>query len=96
MTTHIGALDQGTTSTRFIVFDRSGAVVSIAQREHEQIYPKAGWVEHDPQEIWRRSAEVITEALAKKGGYAPQNWRTWKLEISVKRRSSGSVGPVGP
>ena len=67
MTGYIGALDQGTSSTRFIVFDRSGAVVSAAQREHQQIYPKPGWVEHDPQEIWRRSTEVIREALTKKG-----------------------------
>ena len=67
MTGYIGALDQGTSSTRFIVFDRSGAVVSAAQREHQQIYPKPGWVEHDPQEIWRRSTEVIGEALTKKG-----------------------------
>src|SRR5689334_2050080 len=67
MTNYIGALDQGTTSTRFMVFDRSGAVVSAAQREHRQIYPKPGWVEHDPEEIWHRCNEVIAEALAKKG-----------------------------
>ncbi len=66
MRDYIGALDQGTTSTRFIVFDRSGRVVSLAQREHEQIYPHPGWVEHDPEEIWRRSREVIGEALASK------------------------------
>jgi glycerol kinase len=67
MTSYIGALDQGTTSTRFMVFDRSGAVVSAAQREHRQIYPQPGWVEHDPEEIWRRSVEVIHDALEKKG-----------------------------
>jgi len=67
MTSYIGALDQGTTSTRFIVFDRSGAVVSAAQREHRQIYPQPGWVEHDPEEIWGRSGEVVREALEKKG-----------------------------
>src|SRR5262245_37157890 len=65
MASYIGALDQGTTSTRFMVFDRSGAVVSAAQREHQQIYPQPGWVEHDPAEIWHRTCEVITEALAK-------------------------------
>jgi glycerol kinase len=61
----IGAIDQGTTSTRFIVFDRSGRVVSVAQKEHEQIYPKPGWVEHNPDEIWQRTREVIAEAMAK-------------------------------
>jgi glycerol kinase len=62
---YIGAIDQGTTSTRFIVFDRSGRVISIAQKEHEQIYPNPGWVEHDPEEIWQRTREVIAEAMAK-------------------------------
>src|SRR6185295_5090415 len=70
MTSYIGALDQGTTSTRFMVFDRSGAVVSASQREHQQIYPQPGWVEHDPEEIWRRSIEVIAEALRNKGLHA--------------------------
>src|SRR5581483_7931769 len=67
MTKYIGALDQGTTSTRFIVFDASGQIVSASQKEHEQIFPQPGWVEHDPEEIWRRSCEVISEALVKKG-----------------------------
>ena len=62
---YLGAIDQGTTSTRFIVFDRSGRVVSVAQKEHEQIFPQAGWVEHNPNEIWLRTQEVISEALAK-------------------------------
>ena len=60
---YIGAIDQGTTSTRFIVFDKSGRIVSVAQREHEQIYPRPGWVEHDPEEIWRRTQEVIVDAM---------------------------------
>lgn len=63
MASYLGAIDQGTTSTRFIVFDRSGRIVSTAQREHEQIYPKPGWVEHDPEEIWRRTEGVIQEAM---------------------------------
>jgi len=63
---YIGAIDQGTTSTRFIVFDRSGRVISIAQKEHQQIYPNPGWVEHNPEEIWQRTREVIAEALAKR------------------------------
>ena len=65
MADYIGAIDQGTTSTRFIVFDRSGRVISIAQKEHEQIYPNPGWVEHNPEEIWLRTREVIADAMAK-------------------------------
>ena len=63
MSNYIGAIDQGTTSTRFMVFDRSGRIVAMAQKEHEQIYPQPGWVEHDPAEIWRRTREVISEAM---------------------------------
>ena len=63
MANYVGALDQGTTSTRFIVFDRGGRIVACDQREHQQIYPKPGWVEHDPQEIWNRTQEVISGAL---------------------------------
>jgi glycerol kinase len=64
MADYIGAIDQGTTSTRFIVFDRDGRIVTSDQREHEQITPKAGWVEHDPKEVWIRTREVIGGALA--------------------------------
>ena len=67
MKDYIGAIDQGTTSSRFIVFDRTGRIVSVAQKEHEQIYPKPGWVEHDPAEIKRRVEEVIAEAMQAKG-----------------------------
>ena len=67
MATYIGAIDQGTTSSRFIVFDKTGRIVSVAQKEHEQIFPKPGWVEHDPLEIWRRVEEVVTEAMESKG-----------------------------
>jgi glycerol kinase len=63
MSQYIGAIDQGTTSTRFIIFDRTGRIVSVSQKEHEQIYPQPGWVEHDASEIWRRTGEVIGEAL---------------------------------
>jgi glycerol kinase len=63
LSSYIGAIDQGTTSTRFIVFDKSGRTVAMAQKEHEQIYPQAGWVEHDAEEIWRRTQEVIGEAM---------------------------------
>jgi glycerol kinase len=63
MTRYIGAIDQGTTSSRFIVFDRTGATIAMAQREHRQIYPRPGWVEHDPEEILRNTRAVIEEAL---------------------------------
>ncbi|HKY47287.1 MAG TPA: glycerol kinase GlpK [Acidimicrobiia bacterium] len=63
----VGALDQGTTSTRFMVFDRAGRVVSIAQEEHTQIFPKPGWVEHDPVEIIDKVHRVIGTALANAG-----------------------------
>jgi glycerol kinase len=59
----VGSLDQGTSSTRFMIFDHEGAVVGQHQREHRQIMERPGWVEHDPQEIWQRTIEVITGAL---------------------------------
>lgn len=64
MTTQlVGAIDQGTTSTRFMVFDEAGAVLAVSQREHRQIFPEPGWVEHDPVEILQATKAVITEAL---------------------------------
>ena len=63
MANYIGAIDQGTTSTRFLIFDRAGRIAASAQKEHEQIYPQPGWVEHDPEEIWLRTHEVIAEAM---------------------------------
>ena len=63
----VGAIDQGTTSTRFMVFDRAGRVVASSQREHRQIYPRPGWVEHDAMEIWRNTEAVIAAALADTG-----------------------------
>jgi glycerol kinase len=63
MADYIGAIDQGTTSTRFIVFDKAGHIVCATQLEHEQIYPQPGWVEHDAEQIWRRSQAVIAEAM---------------------------------
>ena len=61
------AIDQGTTSTRCMIFDHSGQVVSVDQMEHEQIYPQAGWVEHDAMEIWARTQDVLKAAVAKAG-----------------------------
>jgi glycerol kinase len=63
MTRFVGAIDQGTTSSRFIVFDRGGATIAVAQREHRQIYPRPGWVEHDPIEILHNTLAVIADAL---------------------------------
>ena len=63
----IAAIDQGTTSTRCIVFDQSGAVVTAHQKEHRQIYPKAGWVEHDPEEIWACTQSVIEGVVTATG-----------------------------
>ena len=65
MSRYVGAVDQGTTSSRFIVFDRWGSTVSVAQKEHDQIYPKPGWVEHDPLQILSNTIEVMGAALAR-------------------------------
>jgi len=65
MADYIVAIDQGTTSTRAIVFDHSGSIISTGQKEHEQIFPRAGWVEHDPAEIWDNTREVIGQALSR-------------------------------
>ncbi|HEX6269283.1 MAG TPA: glycerol kinase GlpK [Anaerolineales bacterium] len=63
MPQYVAAIDQGTTSTRFMIFDHGGNVVAVHQKEHRQIYPRPGWVEHDPLEIWVRTQEVIQVAL---------------------------------
>src|ERR1700754_271145 len=65
MTSYVAAIDQGTTSTRCMIFSHAGEVVSVDQKEHEQIFPQAGWVEHDPEEVWRNTREVAHGALAK-------------------------------
>ena len=65
-TMYILAIDQGTTSTRAIVFDHDGQIISTGQQEHEQIFPKSGWVEHDPMEIWRNTRRAVVEAMASK------------------------------
>ncbi|MFA9416417.1 glycerol kinase GlpK [Natrinema sp. HArc-T2] len=65
--TYVGAVDQGTTGTRFIVFDHEGQVVANAYEKHEQIYPEPGWVEHDPMEIWENTKAVISQALEQAG-----------------------------
>lgn len=66
---YVLAFDQGTTSSRAIVFDKSGSIISVAQKEFRQIFPKPGWVEHDPNEIWETQTEVACEAIDKAGAY---------------------------
>ena len=68
--TYVGAIDQGTTGTRFMVFDHAGQVVANAYEKHEQIYPEPGWVEHDPMEIWENTKTVVSRAL-REGGLDP-------------------------
>jgi glycerol kinase len=85
------ALDQGTTSSRCIVFDKQGTIVSAAQQEFTQFFPKPGWVEHDPMEIWGTQSGVMTEALAK-GGINPEDIAaigiTYQRETSDKRKGA--------
>jgi glycerol kinase len=68
MKKYIMALDQGTTSSRCILFDKAGNIASMVQREFAQIFPREGWVEHDPLTIWSTQVSVATEALLKIGG----------------------------
>jgi len=70
--TYVGAIDQGTTGTRFMIFDHGGRVVANAYEQHEQIYPEPGWVEHDPIEIWENTKAVVTAGLAEAGLDADQ------------------------
>ncbi|RME71855.1 MAG: glycerol kinase, partial [Chloroflexi bacterium] len=65
MSQYVAAIDQGTTSTRCMLFNHAGESVAVHQLEHEQIYPKPGWVEHDPMEIWERTQQVVKGALEK-------------------------------
>jgi len=67
MNQYILALDQGTTSSRAVIFDQRGTIISVAQKEFTQIFPKPGWVEHDPNEIWATQAGMAAEAVSKKG-----------------------------
>ncbi len=64
---YIASLDQGTTSSRCVIFDRDGRIVAMAQKEFRQIFPKPGFVEHDPMEIWQTQIDVFVEALQKAG-----------------------------
>jgi glycerol kinase len=72
MASYVGAIDQGTSSTRFVLFDPDGRIAGLSRREHRQIHPRAGWVEHDPFEIWLNTREVIGRALESAGAEADQ------------------------
>ena len=74
----IAAIDQGTTSTRMILFDRAGTIAAIGQKEHRQIFPQPGWVEHDASEIWSNTLTVAAEALGKAGATAAEELVTLK------------------
>jgi len=91
MADYIGAIDQGTTSTRFIVFDKDGNIVTVDQREHEQITPKAGWVEHDAKEVWTRTRFQISVASCSTHPAfgvicSCSRWSMWTIEPSWSNR----------
>ena len=89
MAKYVAAIDQGTTSTRCMVFDHSGQVVSVDQKEHEQIFPQAGWVEHSPTEIWERTQEVV-DGRAREG--RPDDRRPRRGRHHQPARDDGRVG----
>ena len=87
MTSYVAALDQGTTSTRCMIFDRSARVVGQAQQEHRQIYPHPGWVEHDPIEIWKATGRVVADAVAAAGGGGGVGGRIAAVGITNQRET---------
>ena len=87
---HVVAIDQGTTSTRAIVFDHGGQVVAVDQMEHRQIFPQPGWVEHDANEIWSTQSGVMQEALSSAGIRAGDVARAEASEPTTS--SSGGPG----
>ena len=86
---YILALDQGTTSSRAIVFDKDSRIISVAQKEFTQIFPNSGWVEHNPQEIWETQRDTAIEALRKANLTAERYCRNRHYESDAKRRLSG-------
>ncbi|SUG73323.1 glycerol kinase [Salmonella enterica subsp. enterica] len=90
---YIVALDQGTTSSRAVVMDHDANIVSVSQREFEQIYPKPGWVEHDPMEIWASQSSTLVEVLAK-ADISSDQIAAIVSPTNVKPRSSGNVKPA--
>jgi glycerol kinase len=92
--TYLLALDQGTSSSRSIVFDADGRIVAMAQREFRQIYPQPGWVEHDPEEIWQTQLATAREALARAGITAAR--RPSASPTSARPRWCGTAAPASP
>ena len=90
--TYIMALDQGTTSSRCILFDKQGNICSMAQKEFTQIYPQPGWVEHNPMEIWSSQLGVAIESMAVLG-ITDDQIEASASRTSVRRRSSGTKIP---
>ena len=95
MARFVGAIDSGTTSTRFMLFDERGAIVDYDQREHRQIFPQSGWVEHDPLEIWERTRQVIGATLASVMP-SPVSGTSWLALIRSKiGTSTAAVSALG-
>ncbi len=89
---YVGAIDQGTTSTRFLIFDRKGTIVGSAQKEHEQIYPKPGWVEHNAVEIGATRSRPWRTPLPPQG-CPPPILSASASPINARRRSFGTAAP---
>jgi glycerol kinase len=85
--TYVGAIDQGTTGTRFMIFDHGGQVIASAYEQHEQIYPEPRWVEHDAVEIWEKTKQVVTAALEREG--IDERYEQWLRAVD---RSLGWAG----
>ena len=92
MEKYIMALDQGTTSSRAILFNKQGEIVHVSQKEFTQIFPKPGWVEHDPNEIWSSILACIAGVLSEKD-IKPNKWPESVLPTSVKQRLYGIKRP---
>src|SRR6266496_3495821 len=90
---YVLAIDQGTTSTRAMLFRHNGTVAGVSQEEHEQIYPRAGWVEHDPKEIWDRTKQVTASVLAD-ANLTYENIAAVGITNQRETRSSGIATPV--
>ncbi len=87
----VAAIDQGTTSTRCLLFNPAGRMVAVAQREHRQYYPRSGWVEHDAEEIWRNVTRIVPAAL-RSAGLGPEN--IVALGIANQRETTRHLGPA--
>ena len=95
MADFVGAVDQGTTSTRFMIFDHGGNEVGRHQLEHEQILPQAGWVEHNPVEIWERTSAVIQTALQRARPARDATWPRSASPTSARPPWCGTGAPAG-